>query len=48
MRSDSTDDTEDVVTGKLKVKKQRNGPTGKVDLFFRKSLTHFYELRRDT
>jgi replicative DNA helicase len=48
MRSDSTDDTEDVVTGKLKVKKQRNGPTGKVDLFFRKSLTHFYEPRRDT
>jgi replicative DNA helicase len=48
MRSDSTDDTEDVVTGKLKVKKQRNGPTGKVDLLFRKSLTHFYEPRRDT
>ena len=46
MRSDSTDDTEDVVTGKLKVKKQRNGPTGKVDLFFRKSLTHFYEPKR--
>jgi replicative DNA helicase len=46
MRSDSSDDTEDVVAGKLKVKKQRNGPTGKVDLFFRKSLTHFYEAGR--
>ena len=35
--------TADVVPAKLLLKKQRSGPTGRIDLEFRKSLTRFRE-----
>lgn len=44
-RQDKADSQEDSVPATLVVDKQRNGPTGKVELLFRKSLTHFREAR---
>jgi replicative DNA helicase len=37
------ENTEDTVPARLLLKKQRSGPTGKIDLLFRRSLTQFSE-----
>lgn len=38
--------TEDVVPARLLLQKQRSGPTGKIDLIFRRSLTQFSETKK--